>query len=385
MDIFKFNKIINDKDFFNLRKLRYKYSADFDEFMSVISELYYKKLLIEDLHSNSLVYLDSYTQMDMNTFKTLISPQANSYGEKAIENEIVSTCEIENIDYNRESVRNILKGLAPKDDEETRILGLKRGFEFISNKENSITEDNIYKLYMMTVGNFLDDENKLKDGNYYRHDSVFVVGSDIEHSGMHYTKLGSAMASLVNFINTNDDINDLAKACIIHFYIAYIHPYFDGNGRMARLLHLWFLVQKGYETTLFVPFSAYISKSKKQYYDAYTMIENNSKISGVIDVSPFIHYFAEYIYKNLQNAEIKTDVLDLYKQQLKSGNITEKEKQLWNFVISKYGKGEFSTKELEKDISNVAYATIRTFVIKFERLGLLTSQRYGNRVKYKIS
>ena len=42
------------------------------------------------------------------------------------------------------------------------------------------------------------------------------------------------------------------------------------------------------------------------------------------------------------------------------------------------------TKQLEKDFGNAAYATIRSFVLKFEQLGLLTSTRYGNRVKYRV-
>ena len=42
------------------------------------------------------------------------------------------------------------------------------------------------------------------------------------------------------------------------------------------------------------------------------------------------------------------------------------------------------TKQLEKDFGNAAYATIRSFVLKFERLGLLKSTQYGNRVKYAV-
>ena len=43
-----------------------------------------------------------------------------------------------------------------------------------------------------------------------------------------------------------------------------------------------------------------------------------------------------------------------------------------------------STKQLEKDFGNAAYATIRSFVLKFEKLGLLKSTQYGNRVKYAV-
>ena len=51
---------------------------------------------------------------------------------------------------------------------------------------------------------------------------------------------------------------------------------------------------------------------------------------------------------------------------------------------SAYGDAEFSTKQLEKDFGNAAYATIRSFVLKFEKLGLLKSTQYGKRVKYAV-
>ena len=57
---------------------------------------------------------------------------------------------------------------------------------------------------------------------------------------------------------------------------------------------------------------------------------------------------------------------------------------LWQFVLTAYGSEEFSTKRLEKDFGDAAYATIRSFVLKFERLGLLASVHYGNRVKYSL-
>lgn len=48
------------------------------------------------------------------------------------------------------------------------------------------------------------------------------------------------------------------------------------------------------------------------------------------------------------------------------------------------GTEEFTTKQLEKDFRNAAYATIRTFVMKFHEMGLLTARKAGNRVFYKI-
>lgn len=236
---------------------------------------------------------------------------------------------------------------------------------------------------MMTVGDFLTGDEKLIDGHFYRHDTVYVVSDRVEHSGLDYKKVPEFMKLLIEFANIEDDINDLIKAAIIHFYIAFVHPYFDGNGRMARLVHLWFLIQKGYQSALFIPFSSNIEKSRKAYYDAYTLIEENKKYSGKIDVTPFILYFTNNVYNKI-NEETPKETLKVYDEALKDGKITEKETKLWQFVLSFYGTEEFSTKQLEKEFGDAAYATIRGFVLKFEDLGLLSSVKYGPRVKYKV-
>jgi len=61
-----------------------------------------------------------------------------------------------------------------------------------------------------------------------------------------------------------------------------------------------------------------------------------------------------------------------FQQLLHAGKITAKETDLWNFILSVYDTDSFSTKQLERDFGNAVYATIRSFVLKFESLGLLT-------------
>ena len=179
-------------------------------------------------------------------------------------------------------------------------------------------------------------------------------------------------------------MNDLLKAALIHFYSAYLHPYFDGNGRMAWLLHLWYLVRQGYSSALFISLSEYVNRSRKAYYDAYALVEDNAQISGVLDVTPFLVYFIENVYHKLEGALSAPSTTTIFDNVLARGRITEKEAALWHFALSAYGSVEFSTRQLEKDFGNAAYATIRGFVLKFEKLGLLHTIKYRNRNKYQI-
>lgn len=386
MDAALFAKMMSDPSITDLKKLQYKYpSADLGEFVRLLKEAVYTELPLPDFAGQPLVYLENVTRVQMKSLKTLLQPQGEgSFGLQAMEEEITSTLEIEGIDTTRDSVRRILQGYAPVNDEESRIYGMKKGLDFISDREHRITEENIRRLYQMTVGEFLEGEDRLLPGQYYRYDAVYVVGQTVEHAGLPHAKLPEYMSRLVDFIQRESGMNDLLKAAVIHFYVAYVHPYFDGNGRMARLLHLWYLVQSGYPSALFVPFSAFINSSRNGYYKAYTLAEENAKLSGVMDVTPFLTYFVGQVYDKLDRALPQRENTEAFLDALKAGKVTEKEQALWNYVLSAYGTRPFSTKQLEKDYGDAAYATIRSFVKKFEELGLLESRKYGNRVKYNL-
>ena len=99
-----------------------------------------------------------------------------------MEEEIVSTFTIEQVDFTRDSVRKILSGLAPTDERENRIWGMKKGLEFISDPTNQVTEETIHHRYEMAIGAYLPEEDRLLPGHFYRHDSVYVVGSKVEHT-----------------------------------------------------------------------------------------------------------------------------------------------------------------------------------------------------------
>ena len=387
MDAGLFTKMLSDKSVTDLKKLKYKYpQADLAEFVSLLKGSFYHALPLKDFDGGQMVYLESVAQVRLSAARVLLTPQDSSqpYGIKAMEEEIVSTLSIEQIDTSRDSVRKILSGYAPANESEKRIYAMKKGLEFIVDPAHQISEENLHQLYEMTIGALLPEEDCLPPGNLYRNDSVYVVGDKVEHTGLSWKKLPEYMGALIEFANMDGDMNDLLKAALLHFDLAYLHPYFDGNGRMARLLHLWYLVQRGYSSALFVPLSGFIERSRKGYYDAYTLIEQNARISGVLDVTPFLVYFIENVYHKLSNALPAASTTEHFQAALASGSVTEKEKDLWQFVLSAYGGGEFSTKQLERDFGSAAYATIRSFVLKFEGMGLLHRTKYGNRVKYSV-
>ena len=388
MDGTKFAKMLSDKHLFELDRMEYKYSvSSVKEFTELLRQNFAKSLPLADFSSDELFYLPNLAQISTNGMKQLLSAPAStqSFGLQAMTEEIHATFQIESIHSSRNSIRHILNGYAPRNEEEARIYGMKRGLDFIADRQNTITEENLHQLYQISTGDYLPEEDRLLPDHFYRHAPVYVVGGEESREGLPAQQLPDAMKRLVDFANTKDGINELHKAAILHFAFAYYHPYFDGNGRTARLLHLWYLVQQGYPAALFTPFSRYIAESKAAYYKAFDRVEKNALISGYTDVTPFLSYFCNEVYNRLQVDVIPPQTeLQVYQIALAEGKITEKERLLWEYVLSAYGTEEFTTKQLEKDFRNAAYATIRTFVMKFHEMGLLVARKAGNRVFYKV-
>ena len=391
MDAQKYIEMLGDKHFFDLKKMEYKYSKeDVSEMLTLLYANDGKQLSLTDVGNQQLLYINSMVTDPSAAMKSLMRYYGkDDYSLTAIEDEIVSTLSIEQIDTSRESVRNVLSGFAPQNEAENRIAGMKKGFEFIADKNNRITAETVRCLYEIMVNPFLEDEkDRLSANQLYRTGAVHIVNQTRNvnvHDGMAHNKLSYHMDELFAFIQTQDSMNDLHKAAAIHYYFAYLHPYFDGNGRMARMIHLWYLLQQGYSASLFLPFSSIIQKTKQDYYKAFDYTEKNVLISGRLDITPFLSYFADVVYHKMGDYSLQNNTVDAFQQLLANGKITEKENELFQFVLSRYGMGEFSTKQLEKDFGNCAYATIRSFVLKLTKEGILEQHPYGIRNKYSIA
>ena len=131
------------------------------------------------------------------------------------------------------------------------------------------------------------------------------------------------------------------------------HGNFDGNGRTARLFHLWYLVQQGYPAALFTPFSRYIAENKDAYYKAYERVERNALISGYTGVTPFLFYFCNEVYNRLQVDAVRRKLILRYIKLLLRKEKSQKRTTALGYVLSAYGAEEFTTKQLEKDFETL--------------------------------
>ncbi len=158
MDAQRYIEMLSDKHFIDLKKMEYKYSKeDVSEMLKLLYANDGKQLPLTDTGNQPLLYINSMVADTSTAMKSLMRYFGkDDYSLTAIEDEIVSTLSIEQIDTSRESVRNILTGLAPQNEAENRIAGMKKGFEFIANKSNHITAESVRYLYEIMINRFLE-------------------------------------------------------------------------------------------------------------------------------------------------------------------------------------------------------------------------------------
>src|SRR3989344_7578558 len=93
----------------------------------------------------------------------------------------------------------------------------------------------------LDIGEFRDDHvfvgHRTKAELVVKHNPPFHNKEDIE----------KALISLFDWLVKQDDLHPLMKAGVFHHQFSYIHPFFDGNGRLTRILTSYFLLLKNYE------------------------------------------------------------------------------------------------------------------------------------------
>jgi len=92
-------------------------------------------------------------------------------------------------------------------------------------------------------------------------------------------ELQSRLEALLTFANQSLDtqpfVHPLLRAIILHFWLAYLHPFIDGNGRMARALFYWQMLRSGYDFTQYLSISGPIDRSKRAYYRSFAYTETD--------------------------------------------------------------------------------------------------------------
>lgn len=221
---------------------------------------------------------------------------------------------IEGNELNLDQAEKVLEGqeVLARDRDIQEVINYRRVIELIDqlsipNSQFSIDEQLIKRLHKMTVERILQSE---KSGEF-RQTQVVVKNSqtgEVSFRPPEANLVEPQIKELLQFINNhqNQDIHPVLKAGIVHYEFVRIHPFVDGNGRVARALSTLILFLEGYDIRKFFSLEEYFDSDALDYYDALKSVSKNDG-----DLTVWLEYFTKGLSIELTKIKEKIENISI--------------------------------------------------------------------------
>jgi Fic family protein len=220
-----------------------------------------------------------------------------------------------------EEVERFIKAnLKPKEREELEIVGYYNALEYvqdIASKGAIITEEVIKTIHALVMnGGKKGKPTPYRDGQNVIRDSKSGLIVYMPPEAKDVSVLMKQLVKWIEFEKTRIPIPILAS--IAHYQFATIHPYYDGNGRTARLLTTLILHLNGYDMKGIYSLEEYYAKDLGSYYEALTVGEHNYYTNRATEeITKWVEYFCkgmmrafESVRKNIESQVNDTETQD---------------------------------------------------------------------------
>lgn len=316
----------------------------------------------------------------------------DSYVHAQIE-EAITSSQLEGASTTRRIAKEmLLKGRKPKDISERMIANNYQAMLFIREvKDEELTVKMIFELHKILTENTLDDSKMT--GTFRKESDDIHVWDPIEEQVVHTppkaAELPKRLELLCDFANDkleNYSIDPLIKAIVLHYCLAYDHPFIDGNGRTARALFYWSLLHAKYPLIQYISISEILRKGPIQYGRAFLYTETDDN-----DVTYFIEHQLEIISKAIQalknhlKHKIKeTEEIDqLMENSQNNFPMNHRQKALLVHAL-KHPKTHYLI-EIHRKCNDVTYDTARNDLLSLEKLGFLVKQKQGKAFSFVVA
>lgn len=229
------------------------------------------------------------------------------FSRRCLIDEIVLTNSIEGVRSTRKEISDILDELETK-SKGKRFYGLVKKYNMLMVKEELplASCQDIRDIYdELALAEVMEEEpENIPDGSIFRKNSVSIYSPSQKeiHKGLYPEEtIIHAMEQALAFLN-NDSCEVLFRIGVFHYLLEYIHPFYDGNGRLGRFICSYLLSQE-LEPVTGYRISYTIKEYIKDYYRAFSTC-NNPLNRG--DLTPFLHMFLKIVQISVE--KLKTSL-----------------------------------------------------------------------------
>lgn len=324
--------------------------------------------------------------------ETLSGVNKQKFLSRGILEEAIASSQLEGAHTTRNAAKlMIVNKREPQNRDEQMILNnyntiLKIDDDF---KNRELSEDLIFELHRMLTDKTINDG----DVGIYRKDEDDVVvegqiGNEkyITYNPPNEKFVREQMVELIKYANGVDEkgfVHPIIKAIFLHFWIGYLHPFVDGNGRLARALFYWYLLRKEYWTFKYLPISLVIKRAPSQYGMAYIYSEQDDH-----DLTYFFDFHVRKIIQSLEDFDTyivrkineNKQIDSLITKNIK---LSDRQKYLLHHLTSDVGA--HTTVTSHSTINSISRQTAAKDIEKLNKLGLIIGVREGKYIMYRAS
>lgn len=308
------------------------------------------------------------------------------YVDSLIE-EALTSSQLEGAVLTRSEAREMIRRkLPPTSNHEKMVLNNYETMRFLSELTNKpLTPDLIFQIHRKVTSGTLDDPNQ--EGRLrLSHENVRIEddeSGEIFHVPPSANLLPERLENLCEFANEtgmNGFLHPVIRSIIVHFWIAYDHPFVDGNGRTARALFYWSMLKHGFWLAEFFSISHEILKAPKQYYRAFLHTETDGN-----DLNYFLNHQLDVMCKSIlslrEYIRIKQSEIDSIRTHLAPrGDFNHRQLALLKHAV-KHPFGKYTVTSHQTS-HGVSYQTAKTDLDKLHAEKLLMRGKEGKAFVY---
>ncbi len=191
-----------------------------------------------------------------------------------------------------------------------------------------------------------------------------------------------------DWLNSSEgqEMHPIIKAGIVHYVLVSIHPFVEGNGRATRAFASLVLMKEGYDTKRFFALEEHFDANPADYYEAFSITDDQSRDIGARDLTSWLEYFTEVVAIELSKTKDKVKKISIDSRlKLKIGKqvaLTERQMKLVEY-LSENGSGVM--KELRDILPMVSEDTVLRDLKSLLQKGIIRKEGSTKASRYYIA